>query len=138
MSWIAQSGYVRMMHNGREEYQHRVVAERLLGRPLLPSEQVHHLNGVKDDNRPENLEVVDRRTHLVQHWQEGHYSSRVELQTAPHRPCAGCGEVAKIHGQDLCRRCYMRAAQRRRKARDPERVRRLQREARARRRAESS
>jgi len=42
---------------GNYVFEHVLVMEELLGRYLLPGENVHHRNGVRDDNRPENLEL---------------------------------------------------------------------------------
>lgn len=54
-------GYIVSSIRGRTVMQHRVVMEQKLGRELRPYENVHHINGKRDDNRPENLELWVRR-----------------------------------------------------------------------------
>lgn len=50
-------------------YQHRKMMEEILGRKLKPDEDVHHINGKHDDNRPENLQVMKHSDYLKLHWQ---------------------------------------------------------------------
>lgn len=54
---LNKDGYRRVQRDGRGVFEHRYVMEQLLGRPLFDDETVHHKNGVRDDNRPENLEL---------------------------------------------------------------------------------
>lgn len=55
---VTEEGYIRITTpDGRRMYEHRYVMEQQLGRLLYPHEDVHHKHGVRDDNRPEKLEL---------------------------------------------------------------------------------
>lgn len=53
-----KTGYINIKVSlGHIVGEHVLVAENMLGRRLIKGETVHHKNGARNDNRPENLEV---------------------------------------------------------------------------------
>lgn len=60
-------GYTK--HHGRHE--HRVIAEQKIGRKLHKGEIVHHIDGNKSNNHPDNLEVMTQSQHIRAHMING-------------------------------------------------------------------
>ena len=50
--------------------KHILVMERKIGRPLLQNEVVHHINHIRNDNRIENLLLMDKHEHMSMHMKE--------------------------------------------------------------------
>lgn len=95
---IASNGYV-LIRVGKGHpradsrgyaYEHRLVAAEKLGRSLKPGEIVHHIDGDKQNNAPDNLEVVHGvEEHRLKHRTAGH-AVRLPGEPNPLIEC-GCG-----------------------------------------------
>ena len=62
--YINRKGYLQTTRRRKRILQHRWIIEtQILKRPLKYGEIIHHLNGIKTDNRKENLSICENHTH---------------------------------------------------------------------------
>mgnify|MGYP001611768568 CR=1 FL=1 len=83
--WIAQDHHFAAMRNARGLVaEHRLVMANRPDRALFPHERVHHRDGQRQNNAPENLEL----------WEESHPPGQriSDRKPAPHCPTCRCGD----------------------------------------------
>jgi hypothetical protein len=61
--YLDSDGYVRINVDGQWRQEHRVIMERLLGRPLRDDEHIHHIDDDRTNNARENLRLVTKAEH---------------------------------------------------------------------------
>lgn len=76
--------YRKMRVNGKQVNVCRYVMEQKLGRPLEKGEYVHHINGNKLDDRPENLALVSPKEHadIHNHGRKASDETRLKMSIA--------------------------------------------------------
>lgn len=92
-----KDGYLIQWINGKCLKVHRVIMEQHLGRKLSNTEHLHHINGINDDNRIENLEIISIKKH-------GSISSKKRWKDHKPRICLKCNR--KASARHLCSRHY--------------------------------
>lgn len=92
---VRAARYEKVLVNGRERYTHRAIVESILGRSLDRKEIVHHKDGDRTNNHPDNLEIMSQSAHAALHFRK--YPATGE--------CERCGAEYRRNGKMTRRFC---------------------------------
>ncbi len=134
--WKHSNGYILVSTAEGHEYEHRLVAAQMLGRPLKEGEVVHHKDGNPANNDPGNLQVFGSHSEHMKAerppkpkdrspgYSAGRFARQFNLKKKGEETCRNCGGWATdLHhaiprsvcratradlrnGLPLCRRCH--------------------------------
>lgn len=108
-------GYYRIHDGDKRVLQHRLIMEKHLGRKLRKNERVHHINGIKTDNRIENMIVLTQAQHMSEYhpkkplidWSKYHVTPPRKFNRwhpCKIKTCIVCGDRTKY--AELCGKHY--------------------------------
>lgn len=106
---INGKGYKEIFINGKQVKEHRYLMEQHLDRKLTRQETIHHINGIKTDNRIENLQIVTQSEHDV-------ITFKKSFTTHGMRNCTKCKKILPVDNfyvhngvrdgrRSMCKKC---------------------------------
>lgn len=97
-----KDGYIEIWNGSKRILEHRYIMEQYLNRKLNSDEVIHHINGIKDDNDINNLELTNQSEHMKKHKLPiGQWSHHYDC-------CIKCGTTERNHaGNGYCTKCNM-------------------------------
>ncbi len=103
---VETEGYIGVyVSPGKRVGEHRLVMEQVLGRPLLPTEHVHHKDRNVTNNDPSNLVVLSASQHKRLHVHE--MMAQPRPWSRRYDACVSCGRTEHHHeAKGYCYSCY--------------------------------